>query len=105
MIGIDVDRDVDVIRKRQLFDDRSNILTEPTDRLGAKEDLVSVISFGSSDRGGDDRMEGHPPVEHLVYSAVNGFSGKFCAPLVFRADMDHQQMENWLTSAAQRSVA
>ena len=90
LVRIHVYRDMDVVRKRQPFDDRSDALTKPTDRSGSKENLVPIVSFGAFNRGRNDRVEGHALVQLFAESAVDGFSGKFRAPLVFRANMDHQ---------------
>jgi len=90
---------MDVVRKCQPFDDRSNALAKPTDRFGSKENLVPIVSFGSFNWGRNDRVEGHALVQLFAESAVDGFSGKFRAPLVFRANMDHQQMEKrWVVA-------
>src|SRR3974390_1281804 len=90
---------MDVVGKSQPFDYRSDSLTKPTDRLGSKENLVPIISFGSFNWGRNDRVQGHALVQLFAQSAVDGFSGKFCAPLVFRANMDHQQMEKrWVVA-------
>src|ERR1700758_3224775 len=90
---------MDVIWKRQPFDGRSDVLTKPTDRLGSKENLVPIISFGSFNWGRNDRVEDYAWVQFFAHSAMDGFSGEFRTPLVFRADMDHQQMEKrWVVA-------
>jgi hypothetical protein len=81
---------MDVVRKRQPFDDRSNALAKPTDRFGSKENLVPIVSFGAFNWGRNDWVEGHALVQLFVESAVDDFTGQFRAPLVFRANMDHQ---------------
>jgi hypothetical protein len=93
LIWIDVHRDVHVVGKCQLFDGRSDVLTEATDRLRSKKDLVSIMSLGPFDRGRHHWMQGHTGIQLFAYPPVDGFCRKLCAPLVFRTDMDHKQME------------
>ena len=68
-------------------------LAETADRFGSKENLVPVKAFGSFDRRRHDRMQGHARVRFFTDSAVDGFSGEFRKPLMFGANMNHQQME------------
>jgi hypothetical protein len=93
LVRIDVYRDMDVTWKRQAFNGRSDVLTKAADPLGSEENLVPIISFGSFNWGRNDRVEDYAWVQFFAHSAMDGFSGEFRAPLVFRADMDHQQME------------
>jgi hypothetical protein len=82
-----------IVGKCQLFDGRSDVLTKATDRLRSKENLVSIISLGPFDRGRHHRMQGHTRFQLVVYPAMDGFRRKLRAPLMFRTDMDHEQMD------------
>src|ERR1700729_780110 len=84
---------MDALRKCQFINDRTDGSAESANRFRPKENLIPVKAFRAFDRRRHDRMQRHARIRFFADSAVDRFSRKFRQPLMFGANINHEQMK------------
>src|ERR1700722_15429974 len=79
--------------KCQFINDGTYDSAETANRFCPQENLVAVKTFGSFDRRRHHRMEGYARIRFFTDPAVDSLGSELCMPLMFGANVNHQQMQ------------
>src|SRR6516165_3117084 len=79
LIGVDIDRNLDIVGKRQFLKNRSCAVTRLANRFCANENLEPVVAFRTLDGGWHDGVESCSRARLLGQTPMDRFCGEFGA--------------------------